>query len=371
MSGASRTTGSAWARITGTGQLPRAMVWLVVILNTVGLVGQLPRGPGQVAIFVSLSASFLVWDLTRERFGRWGPIVGVVIFALGNVFQWHFTMCLGLAQVALTIPLRWRLPIVTSAIAVLAVIWWQAYPPDTVLQSALGLVPNILVIYLFDRIRTKGIELADVQEQLALTEVDNERTRLAEQVNQTLGGILMQADVQTSRIRSATADVDHPEFQRQVGELSDLLDRSQVTLKRLAHEPMVSSLADEIRAATTLCRRLGVDFTSSGEDVPGPAAELFALMLREAVTNMLKHALATRCTLVVRADGEEALFGFTNDGVQEMAESGRDGSGQRRWRRAVTELGGVLETGRLGGDRYQVSARVPVRVGELADDTAS
>lgn len=211
--------------------------------------------------------------------------------------------------------------------------------------------------------------LRETQEQLAQAEVDGERDRLAGELTTHIGRTLAQTAAQASRARTRVA-VDDPEVQGHLAEVESLVVRGRDQLARLSFEPVVDDLATEVRSTQTLCSRLGVAFTPSVQEIDDAAQTVFALLLRESVTNMFKHAVPTRCTVVARQEDGVALLSITNDGVPAGPATARDGSGsgQARWRSQLDPLGGTLEAGPLPGGRYRVLARIPLPVAVPEDD---
>lgn len=150
-----------------------------------------------------------------------------------------------------------------------------------------------------------------------------------------------------------------PDVVDQLAALAALLEHGTRQLQRLSVEPVAERLEVELRAAREVGRRLGIDVTTSTDEVTDPAvADAAALVLREAVTNVLKHAEATRCVIVVRVTPEATVLAVTNDGVAPDAGSGV-GSGQRRWHRALDRLGAHVLAGPIDGQRYRVLVTFP------------
>lgn len=322
-------------------------------------------------------ALFLAWDIARSHLGRLAALPGVLLvlggLALINgdlVIAGRVAAAWGIAILAVSLP--WRLALPTSLLSFGAVIWLAATlaPASALPAYVLGLLSHILLPFLLLRISITARRLRNTQEELARTEVDAERDRLAEELNALIGQTLNQVGHQVSEARSA-AGHRNPDLQAQLADVDVLVQRGLDQLRLLSHEPVVDDLDTEVHTAHTLCNRLGVGFTAAVDEVDDVVNRTFALLLRESVTNMFKHAIPTRCTVVARTQDGEALFSFTNDGADEDAKSGRRGSGQGRWRAVVTEVGGTLETGPLGGGRYRVLARVPLDTEVTATIAAS
>jgi two-component system sensor histidine kinase DesK len=122
-----------------------------------------------------------------------------------------------------------------------------------------------------------------------------------------------------------------------------------------------------LAAAGQLLTSTGIDVEIRATDVeirglPEQVGAVLATVLREAVTNVLRHALATRCEIRLSKDAEGIRLTVTNDGV-ETPSSGR--TRQRRGGRGlpnltarVAAIGGRLVT-RTTGSRFELTVLVP------------
>ena len=113
----------------------------------------------------------------------------------------------------------------------------------------------------------------------------------------------------------------------------------------------------ELRNARTALEAAGIQLEANVEP-PGlsPAQEtVFAMALREAVTNVVRHAQATVCRLTLRQNDRYCEL--------EVADDGRggtvvEGSGLQGMRERVEAIGGALECDGSKGTLLRV--RVPV-----------
>jgi two-component system, NarL family, sensor histidine kinase DesK len=91
--------------------------------------------------------------------------------------------------------------------------------------------------------------------------------------------------------------------------------------------------------------------------LPATQESVLALSLREAVTNVLRHARATHCSLrLERLNGHCRL---------EIADDGRgghqiEGNGLRGMRERVEALGGRLQRDTSRGTRLEITVPLPV-----------
>ncbi len=117
-------------------------------------------------------------------------------------------------------------------------------------------------------------------------------------------------------------------------------------------EPLVQSVRDA---------GLTVSCTVEGEPRPlPPGVDLSAYrIVQEALTNVLKHARATRADVVVRYGAEHLLIRVVDDGTGGSGGNGQ-GHGLIGMRERVALFGGELSTGPRPGGGFTVEARLPL-----------
>lgn len=182
-----------------------------------------------------------------------------------------------------------------------------------------------------------------------------ERERIARDLHDVLGHTLSLI-VLKSQLASRLAGRD-PE--RAAQEIRDVEQVSRTALAevREAIRGYRGTLEDEIARARSLLRAAGIHAELAIQLLPmdRAAEEALALALREAVTNTVRHAGASACTVRVgAADGVCTLV------VQDDGRGGirAEGSGLRGMRERVESLGGRVEWVCRGGTTLTV--RVPV-----------
>ncbi|MCP2359042.1 two-component system sensor histidine kinase DesK [Nonomuraea thailandensis] len=94
------------------------------------------------------------------------------------------------------------------------------------------------------------------------------------------------------------------------------------------------------------------------ELMEGPAGPVLAVVLREAVTNVLRHGTPTECVIELTVQDGHVRLRVTNDGAARVQEP-EPGSGLRNLRARLAAIGGDLTTTRTG-DRFELLARTPV-----------
>ncbi|WP_328472096.1 sensor histidine kinase [Actinoplanes sp. NBC_00393] len=216
-------------------------------------------------------------------------------------------------------------------------------------------------------------QLATEREARARTAVDEERARISRELHDavahTVSVMTMQAGVLRRRLsdrpveRDALAQVEElgrrsvEEIRRVVGLLrpddSDGLGPAP-SLRRL------DDLLDHVRAAG-----LEVDLTISGDPAELPAAlDMSAYRVtQEALTNVLRHAEASRAAVEVAYRKNEVELTVTDNGRGTGAPTGKAGGhGLVGMRERVGLFGGRLQTGPRDEGGYRVNATFPLEV---------
>lgn len=101
------------------------------------------------------------------------------------------------------------------------------------------------------------------------------------------------------------------------------------------------SLTHEIAASREALAAAGIDARLTGSEaaIPGDAGAVLAMTLREAVTNVIRHAEASACAIDLTLDGRLARLVVADDG---KGRSFREGLGLAGLRQRLTAAGGSL-----------------------------
>ena len=145
--------------------------------------------------------------------------------------------------------------------------------------------------------------------------------------------------------------------------LTDILDiaaRALSDVRSLARTCRRLSLSDTSDSAKTMLAAANIDVRVELDHNPLPEQieTVLATVLREAVTNVLRHSDAENCAITVRqADGEVKLD-VINDGATDRPISS-DCNGVRNQAERVHAAGGVFIARHVGSDRFHVHASIP------------
>jgi len=352
----------------------------VMIVATVA--GNVAFGlPGRALPVSVLGAVYLVmttvgwaWCERRGRGARHALLVA--LFALTLVILWASEQVLGLlvAPVLLLIVLyagvRWAAAATVAVTGFIAILSARAgMTPLQVYLTSTDLVPGAILTIAFShvlvrerRARAELRRYAAQAEELAAT---RERNRIARDIHDSVGHYLTVVNVQIEAARAILggdpAGADECLVRAQGLARDGLAElRRSVSMLRagpLAQRRFGGALAELIEET----RRAGVDATLAVDGSPRaltPAIE-FALYraAQEALTNVVRHAHATRARCTLHYREHDVRLSIEDDGVGAAAAVG--GFGLEGMRERVHAVGGAVDVRTAAGRGFAVDVRVP------------
>ncbi len=199
----------------------------------------------------------------------------------------------------------------------------------------------------------------------------DERARVARELHDIVSHAISVVTVQTQAVRRRLG----PDHEREADDLRAVeaaAREAMAELRRLfgvlradGEEPSLAPqpglgelgrLLDRTRGAG-----LRVELEVDGEPVPlTPGVDLAAYrVVQEALTNVRRHARATRATVRLRFGGEALEVEVEDDGAG-PSRNGHAGHGLVGMHERVTLYGGTLSTGPRDGGGFRVRARLPL-----------
>lgn len=176
-----------------------------------------------------------------------------------------------------------------------------------------------------DRLETeverRTLDLTELARHLQTVRED-ERSRLARELHDELGGLLTAAKLDVARVKSRLKGAA-PEIGERIGHLVQSLDAGIALKRRIIEDLRPSTLSNlGLNAALeVLCaefsRRTDVKVQAELGDVSLPEdAQLTAYrVVQEALTNVAKYAKAHHVTVRLQGDGEVARLSVSDDGA--------------------------------------------------------
>ena len=187
--------------------------------------------------------------------------------------------------------------------------------------------------------------------------VQHERTRLSRSVHDILGSTLTAIAVKASLAEKLLGD-SNPQAAQEIREVADLARGSIEEARRASYGIAEITLEGELDRASVIMSSVGINVVITGTPHPRlskPREELFAIIVREAVTNVLRHSKSTTCRINI----DEAGIEVHNDGVLKVRGSDRSTLGLVGLRQGVMEAGGVLIAERGDNAEFRLIATFP------------
>ncbi|HEX3592806.1 MAG TPA: histidine kinase [Pseudonocardiaceae bacterium] len=220
-----------------------------------------------------------------------------------------------------------------------------------------------LSVYLLTRLASFLAETHAARDELAKGAVAQERLRFARDLHDLLGlslsAITLKGEL-THRLITT-----YPERAKQeLAEIVDIARKALADVRSVARGYRELSLHEEVRSAESVLRSSDVDVRMHLDfgDPAVPVRTILGMVLREGVTNVLRHSKAEHCDIVIRQSDGVVSITLTNDGVAESART-RDpdsGSGISNLSTRVAALSGQVTTRTLADGRFELHASVPV-----------
>ncbi|MEW2575057.1 sensor histidine kinase [Streptomyces syringium] len=328
------------------GRGPAPWRWLilcgVVFLATVGVIGArvAEQGYGRfpMATWILMGSALSVLG-SYSLLTRLGPYTAVCLgagAAVGGAMAlvsgaW---VCVPTVLAATAFLALWSVSVVRTSAWVLAVMWE--------LDAARG-----------------------AQARLAVAE---ERLRFGRDMHDVLGRNLAVIALK-SELAVRLAGRGSPAAVDEMTEVQRIAQESQREVRDVVRGYRGADLHTELAGARSVLAAAGIDCRiddKAGDELPAAAQSALAWVVREATTNVLRHADAGRCAVRMRVTEGVAVLVMENDGVcpgpiVPSGPPGSDGgSGLAGLRERLAALGGTLAAERRPPAAFRLTARVPL-----------
>ena len=219
-------------------------------------------------------------------------------------------------------------------------------------------------------LEARNRDLADRQDYEVELATLAERARIAREIHDNVGHQLTRASLQTEALRVVHANepgvaADFADVKRTVDEALQLVRSSVHALNDNA-----ANLSVQLERIVEGARSDGgpqIELEVLAEHAPANVANCFAAVLREALSNAIRHACSQ--TVTVRCMEHPSFYQLivTDDGaggVQASSRGTAEGMGLGSMRERVEALGGTFTAGpRAGAGGWRVFATVPKQQG--------
>jgi two-component system sensor histidine kinase DesK len=292
-----------------------------------------------------------------------GAMVAIAI-VLPAAYGEHFWLPLLFAGSAAVMTLPRRVGVVVLvgvnvyAVACGLISGWPADEiGDVLLSCALASMVVLTVSRLIGTIR----ELRIAEGRLAEAAVNEERLRFARDLHDLLGHSLS-AVVVKSELAQRLVDGQPERARAELADIEQLTRAALTDVRETVSGYRDLSLAAEIEGARAALAAAGVEcsVTPAERALPARVEAVLAWAVREGSTNVLRHARARHCAIVLAASTGTATLDLTDDGVGVAADAPFAGAGLQGLAERIAAAGGRLASGPAPGRGFRLHAELPI-----------
>ena len=208
------------------------------------------------------------------------------------------------------------------------------------------------------RLRNSRAQLLRKQEEVEHMARIAERERISRDLHDLLGHSLSTIALK-AELAGKLARRDLAACEREIADIETSARTALAEVRAAVTGFRQSGLVQALASARASLAAAGVALDERIEPIAlAPAAEhVLALAVREAVTNILRHAGATRCSLVLVREGDGAILRVGDNGRLRSTDVLQHGNGLEGMRERVAALGGRLSLQAAAG--LTLELRVP------------
>jgi two-component system sensor histidine kinase DesK len=310
------------------------------------------------AAFFWLTFAFIPHSTQRTRAVL---IVLMGVIAVGLALLGLTTAVFGAAVAAMageSLPPRQSIPVILgeSALVTASALANDFDGPEILSQAIIVLVVGLFTFGV-RRLAEANRELMEAREEVARLAVLDERVRFARDLHDLLGHSLTVIRAK-SELASRLAPVDVTKAVQEMNEVERVAREALAEVRETVTGYRRPSVATEITNARTAldAAHIAADVHVDVIDVPPAIDETLAWVLREMVTNVVRHSGAASCRIDVSADEGAFVLAVTDDG---RGANGAMGNGLDGARERLALVNGTLDVDSDGGPGFRARASVP------------
>jgi two-component system, NarL family, sensor histidine kinase DesK len=192
-----------------------------------------------------------------------------------------------------------------------------------------------------------------------------ERLRVSRELHDVLGhrlGII----ALKAELAADLAATDPARSAAESGEIREIAASTLAEARRAVHGETVADLATQIASTKLVLGSAGIETTVDVDpaQVPASASALLAAVVREAVTNILRHSDARKVSIAFNGTGSCSKLVIVNDGAgrpkaRTVPDGSSSGTGLAALAARCATAGGRLVAGPANDGRFEVRVELP------------
>jgi two-component system sensor histidine kinase DesK len=301
---------------------------------------------------VGLASGAALW----QRAGYLAAMLVLTLALIPSAGQKALTCCVYIAAASM-MALELRAGIVVVLLLLGGVELSMRVVPGWTTDNSYGfaIFLGALAVFAIRRAIQRSVELAKTREDMAELAVQEERNRFARDLHDILGHSLTVITVK-AELAGRLIAANPERATAEVADVESLARAALADVRAAVAGYRELSLAGELvsaRAALTAAD-IKADLPTTVDEVPEENRELFAWVVREGVTNVVRHSGAKRCTIRIGAAEIEIL----DDGKGPTPGGGTSGHGLVGLRERADQAGASVQIGQAPGGGFRLAVRV-------------
>ena len=307
---------------------------------------------GAVSAIVSCACLYAACSLSVRRVRQgltWPSRLSLLLIVVGALTATGAALGVGSPGLQLVVFL--------AVVLAFSLPWQAAIGPIAILTGILFLIPRMIPSWsasedawiallgagsacVFGRYIMEQRRMARILEQRTHElEINEERNRMARDMHDILGHSLTVIALK-SELATRLVDVAPDQARAELDEVQSLARSALADVRATVNSYRELSLAGELARATGVLTSAGIraDLPLTVEAVDPELRELFAWVVREGVTNVVRHAHASHCKVELTSDSIEV----TDDGIGLDSAGAGDGHGLEGLRQRCQDNGADL-----------------------------
>ncbi|MDR9852007.1 sensor histidine kinase [Paenibacillus sp. VCA1] len=250
------------------------------------------------------------------------------------------------------------------------------YLPGLAAQDLYVVLPFLVVMMMSPfgmrslyRQRQLETDLNEANERIAELVKREERLRISRDLHDTLGHTLSLITLK-SQLVTRLIDRDPDKALLEAREIEQTSRAALRQVRELVSGMRTLTLTEELQASRRMLESAGIRLEAEGDfgdkEISGLVQNILGMCLKEAVTNIVKHSRADRCTIAMKRTESDIRLVVSDNGIGLEGRIQSDGNGLKGMKERLSLIDGSLEL--RSSDGLTILIRVPVVVRKTSDD---
>ncbi len=217
-----------------------------------------------------------------------------------------------------------------------------------ILSTAYGTLLSGTIVFVMLKLFSVVGQLKETRKELARVAVADERLRFSRDLHDLLGSTMSVVAIKAEAVRRlAPRDLDAAVAQAE--SIEEISRKALAEIREAVSGYREATLTEELDRARSLLDTARIEpvVQESGPPLPAQAESLLAWIVREGVTNVVRHSGAKRCEITLDRAADPVRLSISDDGSS--ASGSTSGHGLGNGLRGLTErlaaVGGTLQAG--------------------------